>query len=133
MLNLHLVAVHGNFQYVVRRGVDASERGHQNRPIRQIADTLGVGKSTVRYTLKKKESTGELRSTKKLGRPQKTTKMDECRIVSLPKKTLSQHLDLWKNTFEVVGVLSKSTNKHASTEGLPQDTTSSVKRVEEVL
>ena len=40
-----------------------------NKPIREIAETLGVAKSTVWYILKKKERTGELSNTKTPGRP----------------------------------------------------------------
>ncbi len=42
----------------------------QNKPIREIAKTLGVAKTTVWNILKKKERTGELSNTK---RPRKTT------------------------------------------------------------
>ena len=38
---------------------------NQNKPIREIAKTLGVAKSTVWNILKKKEHTGELSNTKK--------------------------------------------------------------------
>lgn len=43
-----------------------------NKPIREITKTLGVALSTIWYILKKKECTGELRNTKRPGRPQKT-------------------------------------------------------------
>ncbi len=36
----------------------------QNKPIREIAKTLGVAKTTVWNILKKKERTGELSNTK---------------------------------------------------------------------
>lgn len=45
-----------------------------------------MAKSTVLYNLKKKECTGELSSTKRPGRLQKTTKVDDRRIQSLVKK-----------------------------------------------
>ncbi len=43
----------------------------QNKPIREIAKTLGVAKTTVWNILKKKERTGELSNTKRPGRPRK--------------------------------------------------------------
>ena len=55
---------------------------NQNKPIREIEKTLGVAKSTVWNILKKKESTDELSNTKRLGRPQKTTVVDDRRIIS---------------------------------------------------
>jgi transposase-like protein len=50
---------------------------NRNKPIREIAKTLGVAKSTVWNILKKKERTGELSNTKRPGRPRKTTVVDE--------------------------------------------------------
>ena len=58
---------------------------NQNKPIREIAKTLGVAKSTVWNILKKKECT-ELSNTKRPRRPQKTTVVDDRRILSLVKK-----------------------------------------------
>ncbi len=58
----------------------------QNKPIREIAKTLGVAKTTVWNILKKKERTGELSNTKRPGRPRKTTVVDDWRILSLVKK-----------------------------------------------
>ena len=55
----------------------------QNKPIREIAKTLGVAKSTVWNNFKKKEHTSELSNTK---RPQKTTVVDDQRIISLVKE-----------------------------------------------
>ncbi len=60
----------------------------QNKPIREIAKTLGVAKTTVWNILKKKERTGELSNTKRPGRPRKTTVVDDWRILSLVKKHL---------------------------------------------
>ncbi len=40
----------------------------QNKPIREIAKTLGVAKTTVWNILKKKERTGELSNTKRPGK-----------------------------------------------------------------
>ncbi len=57
----------------------------QNKPIREIAKTLGVAKTTVWNILKKKERTGELSNTKRPGRPRKTTVVDDRRILSLVK------------------------------------------------
>ena len=53
-----------------------------NKPIREIAKSLGVAKSTVWYILKKKERTGELSNTKRPGRPRKTTVVDDRRIIN---------------------------------------------------
>ncbi len=64
----------------------------QNKPIREIAKTLGVAKTTVWNILKKKERTGELSNTKRPGRPRKTTVVDDRRILSLVKKTPGKHL-----------------------------------------
>jgi len=46
-----------------------------------------VAKSTVRNILKNKEQTGELSDAKRPGRPQKTTVVDDQRILSLVNKT----------------------------------------------
>ena len=61
-----------------------------NKPIREIAKTLGVAKSTVWNILKKKECTGELSNTKRPGRPQKTTVVEE--LFPWRRKTPSQQL-----------------------------------------
>mgnify|MGYP002715355238 CR=1 FL=1 len=84
----------------------------QNKPIREIAKTLGVAKSTVWNILKKKERTGELSNTKRPGRPRKTTVVDDRRILSLVKKTPFTTVGQIKNTLQEVGVcVSKSTIK----------------------
>ena len=57
-----------------------------NKQIREIAKTLGVAKSTIWYILKKKEHTGELRNTKRPGRPWKTTVVDDRITLSLVNK-----------------------------------------------
>ena len=59
---------------------------NQNKPIREIAKTLDVAKSTVWNILKKEECTGELSNTKRSGRPRKTTVVHDRRIISLVKK-----------------------------------------------
>ncbi len=83
-----------------------------NKPIREIAKTLGVAKTTVWNILKKKERTGELSNTKRPGRPQKTTVVDDRRILSLVKKTPFTTVGQIKNTLQEVGVcVSKSTIK----------------------
>ncbi len=84
----------------------------QNKPIREIAKTLGVAKTTVWNILKKKECTGELSNTKRPGRPQKTTVVDDRRILSLVKNTPFTTVGQIKNTLQEVGVcVSKSTIK----------------------
>ncbi len=84
----------------------------QNKPIREIAKTLGVAKTTVWNILKKKERTGELSNTKRPGRPWKTTVVDDRRILSLVKKTPFTTVGQIKNTLQEVGVcVSKSTIK----------------------
>ena len=80
-----------------------------NKPIREIAKTLGVAKSTLWYILKKKERTGELSNTKRPGRPRKTTVVDDRRIISLVKKNPFTTVGQIKNTLQEVGVsVSKS-------------------------
>ena len=59
----------------------------QNKPIREIAKTLGVDKTTVWNILKKKERIDELSNTKRPGRPRKTSVVDDRRIPSLVKIT----------------------------------------------
>ncbi len=84
----------------------------QNKPIREIAKTLGVAKTTVWNILKKKERTGELSNTKRPGRPRKTTVVDDRRILSLVKKIPFTTVGQIKNTLQEVGVcVSKSTIK----------------------
>uniref|UniRef100_A0A8C5PQS4 Transposase n=1 Tax=Leptobrachium leishanense TaxID=445787 RepID=A0A8C5PQS4_9ANUR len=84
----------------------------QNKPIRDIARTLGVAKTTVWNILKKKERTSELSNTRRPGRPRKTTVVDDRRILSLVKKTPFTTVGQIKNTLQEVGVcVSKSTIK----------------------
>ena len=79
-----------------------------NKPIREIAKTLGVAKSTVWNILKKKECK-ELSNTKRPGRPRKTTVVDDRIIISLVRNTT---VGQTKNTLQEVGVcVSKSTIK----------------------
>ena len=83
-----------------------------NEPIREIAKTLGVAKSTVWDILKKKERTCELINTKRPVRPQKTTVVVDRRILSLVKKTPFTTVGQIKNTLQEIGVcVSKSTIK----------------------
>ena len=83
---------------------------NQNKPIREIANTLGVAKSTVWNILKKKERTGELSNTKRPGRPWKTTVVDDRIIISVKKNPFTT-VGI-KNTLQEVGVcVSKSTIK----------------------
>ena len=77
---------------------------NRNKPIREIAKTLGVAKSTVWNILKKKERTGELSNTKRPGRPQKITVVDDRRIISLVKKNPFTTVGQIKNTLQEVGV-----------------------------
>ena len=77
----------------------------QNKPIRHIAETLQVAKSTIWYILKKKECTGELSNTKRPGRPQKTTKVDDRRIIFLVKKNPFTTSSQVKNRLEEVGTV----------------------------
>ncbi len=51
-----------------------------------------MSRSTAGYILQKKASTGELNNIKRPGRPQKTTKVDDLRTLSLVKKPPSYHL-----------------------------------------
>ncbi len=76
-----------------------------NKPIREIAKTLGVAKTTVWNILKKKERTSELSNTKRPGRPRKTTVVDgkqegQIRVCQTTSKkaftVLEQHpMDRW--------------------------------------
>lgn len=59
MLTLHLSTVHGNSQYAGQRGVDANEGSiiglnKQSRRNKNMAETLGVAKSTI-FNIPKKE------------------------------------------------------------------------------
>lgn len=86
---------------------------NQNKPLTEIA-TTSVAKSNVWYIwyiLKKKESIGDFRNTKRPGRLWKTTVVNGRRILSLVKKTkpftISGQI---KNTLQYIGVsVSKST------------------------
>ena len=84
----------------------------QKKPIREIATILGVAKSTVWYILRKKESTGELINAKRPGCPQKTTVVDDRRIISMVKRNPFTTANQVNNTLQEVGVsISKSTIK----------------------
>ncbi len=85
----------------------------QNKSIREIAGTLGVAKSTVWYILKKRQSTGaELRNIKRTGRLQRTTVVDDQKILSMVKTNPFTTSSKEKNTLqEVDESLSKSTIK----------------------
>uniref|UniRef100_A0A8C5QBF4 Transposase n=1 Tax=Leptobrachium leishanense TaxID=445787 RepID=A0A8C5QBF4_9ANUR len=84
----------------------------QNKPIREIARTLAVAKTTVWNIFKKKERTSELSNTKRPGRPWKTTVVDDRRILSLVKKTPFTTVGQIKNTLQDVGeCVPKSTIK----------------------
>ncbi len=85
----------------------------QNKSIREIAGTLGVAKSTVWYILKKRQSTGaELRNIKRTGRLQRTTVVDDQKILSMVKTNPFTTSSKEKNTLQEVDVsLSKSTFK----------------------
>uniref|UniRef100_A0A3B5Q0B9 Transposase n=2 Tax=Xiphophorus maculatus TaxID=8083 RepID=A0A3B5Q0B9_XIPMA len=84
----------------------------KKKSIREIADMLGVAKSTVGYILRKKEFTGELGNSKRPGRPRKTTVVDDRRILSLVKKNPFTTSTEVQNTLREVGVsVSKSTVK----------------------
>ena len=49
----------------------------KKKSIREMAEMLGVAKSTVLYILRKKERTSELGNSKRPGRPRKTTVVDD--------------------------------------------------------
>ncbi len=84
----------------------------QNKPIREIAKTLGVAKTTVWNILKKKERTGELSNTKRPGKTTENNCGDDRRILSLVKKPPFTTVGQIKNTLQEVGVcVSKSTIK----------------------
>ncbi len=77
-------------------------KSYINQHKREIAKTSGVARSVVGYILKKKESTGELNNIKRPGRPRKTTKVDDRRILSLVKKNPFITSTEIKNTLEEV-------------------------------
>ncbi|KAG2471120.1 TCB1 transposase, partial [Polypterus senegalus] len=84
----------------------------QKKPIREIATILRVAKSPVWYILRKKASTGELNNAKRPGRPQKTTVVDDRRIISMVKRNPFTTANQVNNTLQGVGVsISKSTIK----------------------
>lgn len=84
----------------------------ENKSLREIAKTLGVAKSTIWYILKKKECTGELGNVKRPGRPRKTPKEDDGKILSLVKKNGLTTSRQFRKTLEEVGApMSKSTIK----------------------
>uniref|UniRef100_A0A0E9WKU5 Transposase IS30-like HTH domain-containing protein n=1 Tax=Anguilla anguilla TaxID=7936 RepID=A0A0E9WKU5_ANGAN len=59
---------------------------NERKTVRDIAQTLGLPKSTVWNIIKKKESTGELSNRKGPGRPRKTSTVDDRRILTIMKK-----------------------------------------------
>ena len=77
---------------------------NQNKPIREMAKTLGVAKSTVWNILKKKERTGELSNTRRPRRPRKTTVVNDRRILSLVTKNPFTTVGQIENTLQEVGV-----------------------------
>ncbi|KAJ8353881.1 hypothetical protein SKAU_G00214480 [Synaphobranchus kaupii] len=77
---------------------------NENKSIREIAETLGVSKSTVGYIVKKQERTGELSNSKRSGRPRKTTVGDDQRILSIVKKKPFLTAIQIKNTLQDIGV-----------------------------
>lgn len=84
----------------------------ENKSLREIAKTLGVAKSTIWYILKKKECTGELGNVKRPGRPRKTPKVDDGKILSLVKKNNLSTSRQFRKTLEEVGApMSKSASK----------------------
>ncbi|XP_034045855.1 myb-like protein X [Thalassophryne amazonica] len=84
---------------------------NENKPIREIAKTLGVAKSTIWYILKK-ERNGQLRNYQRTGRPRVTSVVDDRRILALLEKNPLTTVDQIKNTLQELGVfVSKSTIK----------------------
>ncbi|XP_040266899.1 uncharacterized protein LOC120981428 isoform X2 [Bufo bufo] len=84
----------------------------KKKSIREISEMLGVAKSTVSYILVKKERTGELESSKRPGRPRKTTLVDDHRILSmLEKNPFTTSTQVKYNLQEVGASVSKTTIK----------------------
>lgn len=82
----------------------------ENKSLREIARALGVAKSTIWYILKKKESTGKLCNVKRPGRPRKSPKVADGKILSLAKKKSLTTSKQFRKTLEEVGApMSKST------------------------
>ncbi len=99
----------------------------QNKPIREIAKTLGVAKNNCWNILKKKERTGELSNTKRPGRPRKTTVVDD-RKNSFPGEENTLH-NSWPDQEHSPGgrcmccqsQQSREDFTRVNTEGSPQD------------
>ncbi|KAG2457144.1 TCB1 transposase, partial [Polypterus senegalus] len=83
----------------------------QKKLIREIATILQVAKSTVWYILRNKASTGELSKAKRPGRPQKTTVVDDRRIISMVKRNPFTTANQVNNTLQGRRSISKSTIK----------------------
>ncbi|KAJ8288409.1 hypothetical protein COCON_G00010680 [Conger conger] len=77
---------------------------NEKKSIRDIAETVGVSKSTVWHIVKKQERTGELSNGKRSGRPRKTTVVDDEKILSIVKKKPFSTAEQIKNTLQNVGV-----------------------------
>ncbi|KAG5856999.1 hypothetical protein ANANG_G00013870 [Anguilla anguilla] len=83
---------------------------NEKKSIRDIAETLGVSKSTVWNIIKKQERTGQLINSKSSGRPRKTSVVDDQKILSIVKKKPFSTAEQIKNTLQDVGVdVSKTT------------------------
>ena len=107
MCYFHLESVTVNSQYEIKELSLSVKQAiirlkNQNKQIREIAKTLGVAKSTVWNILKKKERTGKLSNTKRPGRPQKTTVVDDRIIFSLVKKNPFTTVGQIKSTLQEV-------------------------------
>ncbi len=117
MCHLHLEAVVVNSHHAVKGALIQVKQTivrlqKQNKSIREIAGTFGVAKSTVWCILRKRESTSELSNIKRPGCPQRTTVVDDLRILSMVKKNPFTTSSQEKNTLQEVEVsLSKSTIK----------------------
>ena len=110
-MNLHLIAIHWNFQYAFQKGVDANEGGigqKKNKSLIQIAEMVAKSKERTKSKLSK---------TKRPSRPLKTTKVDDHRILSLAKKNHFTTSSQVMKTLQEVGIsLPKFTIKRLSHE-----------------
>ncbi|XP_076828788.1 uncharacterized protein LOC143474981 [Brachyhypopomus gauderio] len=75
----------------------------QNKSIREIAQALGLSKSTVAYIVKKNASTGDVSNRKRCGRPRKTTAEDDQIILSIMTKNPRTPVQQIRNTLREVG------------------------------
>ena len=99
--NLHLVAVPRDLSIFCPKSCWCRVKEaiirvrNQNKPLRQMAETLRVAKSTIWFSSKQREGTGRLSNTKPPGRPLNTTEVDGGRDSPIGK----QNFFTWTGRF----------------------------------